>query len=318
MSARGRCGSRVLKLHQNFAKRARAPTHRAVTTPRLPFQSVWVHYPICNASCPKWPLLSYNHGLAGGDIDLVGYWAHFQQLASYGFVVVVPDSCDVGCTSPNLGAPYTDCAGIQPLPPSPLWAAWYGEQLKAIEFAQNRSRDGDPIFVQIDWKAGVGVAGHSMGGQATTMSASAACAARWGIKAAALIHPEIGTLPWGNTGSNISVPVSTFTSSGDHLCPPATAETTMQAFNSSAQGRTLPSAYRNVEGWSHLEPVLGAVFENPLLATYTAAWFKVMLNGDRAAFWDLIYGGPTNPDSLCNSEKMVGCYAINPPQSAAT
>lgn len=34
--------------------------------------TIWVHYPICNASCPKFPLISYVHGADGGDIDLLG------------------------------------------------------------------------------------------------------------------------------------------------------------------------------------------------------------------------------------------------------
>ena len=277
---------------------------------------MWVHYPLCNISeCPKFPLISYVHGFAGGDIDLVGYWNHFMQLASYGFVVAAPDSCDVGCTDASQGAPYTQCAGLPPLQPA-LWPAWYGEQLKAIDWARNMTASGaDPIFQTIDWAAGVGVAGHSMGGQATTMSASSACAKKWDIRAAALHHPEIGSLPWGNTGVNMSVPVAAFTSSGDNLCPAATAAATMAAFNSSSQAAGLSSAFRNVQGWSHLEPVLGEVFENPLLATYTAAWFKVVLNGDRGAYYDLIYG--SGPDGLCQSEPMVSCYTAHaPPKSA--
>ena len=179
--------------------------------------SIWLHYPVCNvSSCPKFPLITYAHGAAGGDIDLVGYWAHFRALASFGFVVAAPDSCDVGCTDASRGAPYTDCAGLPSLQPSSIWAPWYGEQLKAIEWARNMTaRSSDPVFATIDWDAGVGAAGHSMGGQATTLSASAACAAKWDIRAAALHHPEIGSLPGGgNTGANISLPVAAFTSSG--------------------------------------------------------------------------------------------------------
>ena len=195
-----------------------------------------------------------------------------------------------------------------------IFAAWYGEQLKAIEWARNMTAtSADPVFQTIDWAAGVGAVGHSMGGQASTLSASAACARQWDIRAAALIHPEIGTLPWGNTGVNVSVPVSTWTSSGDNLCPASTAAETMQAFNSSAQAQTLPSAYRNAQGWSHLEPVLGEVFENPLLARYVAAWFKITLNGDRGDYWRMIYG-PPGGDTLCGSENMVDCYAIHAPK----
>ena len=48
--------------------------------------------------------------------------------------------------------------------------------------------------------------------------------------------------------------------------------------------------YRDLKGSSHLEPVLWPPTENPLLATYTAAWFDVYLKGDTGAAHDLIYG----------------------------
>ena len=254
------------------------------------------------------------HGDAGGDIDLLGYAHHFEQLASHGFIVAAPDSCDVGCTAASRGAPWTDCAaGLGPNPDGGDWDAWFGEQLKAIDFVRNQSlanASAPAFFRSVDWAAGVGVAGHSMGGQATTVSASGACAARWGVRAAALIHPAQGYLPGGhNSGGNMSVPTAAFTSSGDHLCPPATVAATMAAFNASAAGAALPSLYRNLAGWSHLEPVMGAVFENPLLATYTAAWFKVFLNGETSgAYYDLIFGG--GADSVCESQAMVECYTL--------
>jgi predicted dienelactone hydrolase len=98
--------------------------------------SIWLFYPLCNTSSSsstcKFPLISYLHGMAGGDIDLLGYALFFEQIASYGFIIAAPDSCDVGCTNPNKGAPYTDCAGLPPLQPD-HWAPWYGEAFKAIE-----------------------------------------------------------------------------------------------------------------------------------------------------------------------------------------
>jgi dienelactone hydrolase len=275
--------------------------------------SVWIVYAVCNTTdCPKFPLISYAHGAAGGDIDLLGYANHFEQLASYGFVVAAPDSCDVGCIDKSGGAPWTDCAAGIAL--DGAWSAWYGEQLKTIDWVRNQSltnASAPDFFRTIDWAAGVGIAGHSMGGQATSVSASAACAERWGIRAAALVHPAIGDLPSGkNTGSGMSVPTAAFTSSGDNLCPPSTTATTMQAFNESAAGQKLPSLFRNLQGWSHLEPVLGEVFENPLLATFIAAWMKVFLGqaapGD--TYYDLIFSG--NADSICNSQPMVGCYVL--------
>ena len=129
--------------------------------------SVWLVFPVCNATsappggCPRFPLVSYAHGMAGGDIDLLGYAELFYQLASYGFVVAAPDSCDVGCTDPSGGAPWTDCAGLPDVQPA-LWPAWYGELLKTIDWARNQTANAtaEPVFSTIDWGAGVGIAGH--------------------------------------------------------------------------------------------------------------------------------------------------------------
>ena len=267
--------------------------------------TIWLVFPVCNATsappggCPRFPLVSYAHGMAGGDIDLLGYAELFYQLASYGFVVAAPDSCDFGCTDPSGGAPWTDCAGLPDVQPA-LWPAWYGELLKTIDWARNQTANAtaDPVFATIDFGAGVGIAGHSMGGQATAVAAGAACAERWGIKAAVLHHPANGNVSGGaagNVGANMSVPVAAFTSSGDSIWPETVA--VMSALNASAAAATLPSAFMEAVGWSHLEPVLAPPIENPLLATFTAAFFKVFLNGDRGAYFDLVYGG--GPDSFC-------------------
>ena len=66
-----------------------------------------------------------------------------------------------------------------------------------------------------------------------------------------------------------------------------------------------------VTGYSHLEPLLAPPVENPLLATYTAFWFKVFLNGDRGEFYEAIFGDGAG--SLCGSEPMTECYTRNAP-----
>lgn len=57
--------------------------------------------------------------------------------------------------------------------------------MKTIDWAQNMTRAGvDPqIFGLIDWSAGVGLAGHSMGGQAATVGANEGCTSKYNIKA---------------------------------------------------------------------------------------------------------------------------------------
>jgi hypothetical protein len=72
----------------------------------------------------------------------------------------------------------------------------------------------------------------------------------------------------------------------------------------------LPAAYRDEVGWSHEEPNgrpdKGQGWENPYLATFTAAWFQVFLNGDTGEYYDLIFSNEST--SLCNHAEMVECW----------
>jgi hypothetical protein len=178
-----------------------------------------------------------------------------------------------------------------------------GEALKIIDWAQNMTKIGeDPLFSLINWDVGVGVTGHSMGGQATTIVSSAPCAEKWNIKAVALHHPAEPETIYGNLGENISVPLIGFTSSGDGIWPDTDAIMKANTFR--------PSAYRNEVGWSHEEPNgrpdKGLQWENPYLATFTAAWFQVYLNGDTGEYYDLIFSDADT--SLCKHADMVECH----------
>jgi len=262
---------------------------------------VWLFFPTNASTAARFPLLAYLHGALGGDGFLVAYAAHLERLASWGFVVAAPDSCDTGCTDASLGAPWTDCAGTPNITDSlgDQWGPFYGEALKTIDWARNMSSGGgsaDPVFGLIDWSAGVAIAGHSMGGQAAAQAATRACASRWDIRAAALQHAADDV---SGLGANLTVPVIGFTSSGD-----PSANKTEAIMN--ATRPSLPVAMRNEIGWSHLEPLLAPPVENPLLATYTAAWFKVFINKDTGTFRELIYG--SGADSLCQHAPMAACF----------
>lgn len=267
--------------------------------------TAWVWSPVTSdEGVQKFPFISYLHGFLGGNQDIIGYSALFQQMASYGFVVAATLSCSTGCKDESQGAPWTDCQGILPLKPyGQGWGAYYGEGLKLIDWAQNMTALGeDALFQKIDWARGVGVTGHSMGGQGTAVAVSKACAQKWNIKAAALHHPAEPDTVYGNIGSNISVPTIAFTSSGDGIWPDT--KSIMDA------ATVHPAAYRDEVGWSHEEPngrpEDGLHWENPRLATFTAAWFQVLLNGDTGAYYDLIFSEDST--SLCKYAEMVDCY----------
>jgi len=186
----------------------------------------------------------------------------------------------------------------------------------------------DAPYGNIDWTLGVGIAGHSMGGQSTVVASCEACAYKYGIVAAALHHPATGQLEnlggGGNIGSNVSIPTAVFTSSGDHICSASSARDTYMALNGTIPSNSsFPRLYRNLKGWSHLEPVLFPPIENPLLATYTAAWFKVHQQRQRnGTYYDLLYGGDDTGDNkgdnkgedhICKQGKMVECEVVGKP-----
>ena len=271
---------------------------------------VWAWWPTNGTPGQRFPLIPYLHGVLGGDLDLLGYTAHFGQLASYGFVVVGTFGCNTGCHDAHNSSRWTACGGLLPLQPvNEGWDSYYGEAYKIIEWASNMSAspNADPVFGLIDFAAGAAVVGHSMGGQGAAMAGGAACTKQWGVKTVVLHHPAKGDVPWGNIGSNISVPVAAFTTSGDAIWPETVA--IMDAFW--ARGDQQPYAYRDEAGWSHLEPVLWPPIENPFLATFTAAWLKVWLNGDRGEYYDLVFGSAA--DSMCGHAEMVNCSSRAPP-----
>jgi hypothetical protein len=273
-------------------------------------QKMDVFYPSNAQAGEKFPLISYSHGMLAGAFGPIEYQSAFygplfSQLASHGFIVVAPEDCNADGCADKVNAPYTDCAGLPPVAPVG-WSSYYGEQLKSIEWARNQSASGDEIFAMLDVEAGAAIAGHSMGGQATSLSAHFACTEKYNIKVAALHHSANGDTPIGNLGVNVSVPLAALGSSGDAGC---TAET--RAIYSSST--VYPKYFRNEVGWSHLEPLSVPLIAkyNPPIGLMTAAWFKIHLNADAGVYHDLIYGDAA--DSLCKYADMAECMVESSP-----
>eukprot|EP00729_Bicosta_minor_P013944 gene13944-32501_t len=239
--------------------------------------SIVMVYPNNAPANATFPLLAYAHGAAGG-----GYYALWTQIASHGFVIAAPRSCSMGCKAGG-------------------WRTYYSEQLKTIDWVKNSSAMLPPKpFSLIDWTPGVGIVGHSMGGEATIRSAQAIYTRPRNIRAAMLHHPFVGP---GDFGSKIAVPIAAFTGTADNICYP---NETVKVFD--AVPATVPKMLRNQVGIDHLEPVLIPPIENEYLGTYTAAWFKVWLLNETGDYKTMIYGNRANY-SLCDSAPMApnGC-----------
>eukprot|EP00927_Polykrikos_kofoidii_P063135 TRINITY_DN57969_c0_g1_i1.p3 TRINITY_DN57969_c0_g1~~TRINITY_DN57969_c0_g1_i1.p3 ORF type:complete len:335 (+),score=52.55 TRINITY_DN57969_c0_g1_i1:87-1007(+) len=255
-------------------------------------QKMDVYFPVSEDATESFPLVAYSHGMLEAALGPIEYQnlilgKYLGQVASHGFIVASGETCNSFGCGDKVNAPYTDCAGLAPVAPNG-WASYYGEQLKTIEWARNQSKLGDDIFKHVDLQVGAAIAGHSMGGQATALSAHFECTKRFDIRAAALQHSANGATPLGNLGVNVSVPLAGFGSSGDAGC---TAET-KEIFESSP---AYPKVFGEWHGFSHLAPTL--LDYNKDLATMTAAWFKVHLLGDKGDYHELIFGDSS--ESLC-------------------
>ncbi|KAJ1491948.1 Alpha/Beta hydrolase protein [Baffinella frigidus] len=120
------------------------------------------------------PLIAFMHGFFGGGVFTTIYFPLVEAIASFGYVVVVPRACDVEC--------FDDKAS---LPGDPLtFAHYYEQQLRVIDWAMEQARAEFEVFTRVNVSAGVGIAGHSMGGQATLFSAGLAKTSAYHIKAA--------------------------------------------------------------------------------------------------------------------------------------
>ena len=225
-------------LHKTARYKLHSPAHDASD------QDIHVTAPVAasqGAAPQQFPLVAYAHGfLGGGELDIHGYDELFHQISSFGFVVAAHASCNSGCKRPGGASPWTRCAGLPELSPPFGWGSYYSETLKTIEFARNYSRA--PPFSLVNFSLGVGVAGHSMGGQSTAVAAGAACTRQWDIRAAVIHHPASGVngATGRNVGANITVPTASFTSSGDTVCA---AELARDIY--AAMPPTTPRLFRN-------------------------------------------------------------------------
>ena len=258
-------------------------------------RTVDVYYPTPDDTSEanrSFPLISFAHGYSGGGaVTNIAYGELLKGLAGFGYVVVSTRACDDGCSCKEHCSLGGDPKGF---------STFYTQQLRAITWARAQAaeaRTPEP-FAELDVAAGAGIAGHSMGGQATLFSASGSNASSFDIRAAVMMHAYTHVFPAPE------VPFLAFTGTKDTTAPPSMAS---GFYN--APGAATVKGLANREGATHHEP--DVTDYNPLLPQFTAAWFKLHLEHKRSEhgidFHALIYGNSSK--SLCGggAGKMAAC-----------
>ena len=242
-------------------------------------QVVDCFYPVGNNTMnSSFRLLSYTHGFGGGGIvEPVGYFSLFRDIASFGYVVVAPRACDWGCRDDHASLPH-DPNGF---------AHYYKQQLLAIEWAAAQSTEP---FDRVDF-ARIGIAGHSMGGQATLFSSSGENASAHNITASVLHHAYSHEYP------SAQVPMLVFTGTTDTTALPSWSKTMYEKV-----APHLAKGFVNRKDTPHWEPITHPFGPyHPELALFTAAWLKLFVDktpfADGLNYEELLFGSSNH--SLC-------------------
>lgn len=247
-----------------------------------------IAYPKNAAPGEKFPLIVYSHGAAGGRFDFIAYEKHIGDIASYGYVVIAPKSCFMGCSPPKAEEPSvqgTDICYAQ-------WPSFVYENTRAIEYSKASAADWASM---IDWQSGVGTAGHSMGGEVVSQLASTEFAQKYNVSAAVCEH----CLMCIKKGDLVSTPALYMTGTVDYTVTPKRVKSAYSL------DQTAPKSYRNQKGKGHLEMLNLEVQYNPAVASHAAAFFNVWIKGDTDVYHKQIYGN--GEDSLCGYATMTEC-----------
>eukprot|EP01059_Diplonema_ambulator_P027868 TRINITY_DN46547_c0_g1_i1.p1 TRINITY_DN46547_c0_g1~~TRINITY_DN46547_c0_g1_i1.p1 ORF type:complete len:266 (+),score=34.95 TRINITY_DN46547_c0_g1_i1:48-845(+) len=176
-----------------------------------------VYYPEDLNNGP-YPVVSFAHGMfVGGQLGRPTYRNLMHELASFGMIVVAPESCV-----------FSYCE------------EFWKDQLGAINACHNTSLHQS--FRHIDFNK-VGIIGHAMGGQATEQSAEHAKG--YNIRGAVALNP-ISKVEWAE---KIDIPIFYSTGTKDETATPEMVKTAYDA--------TQPvtgTMYTNLVGAGHYEP----------------------------------------------------------------
>jgi len=251
--------------------------------------NIVVWYPVGSAE-QKFPFISFSHGdTMGGALLPADYSVLLKTMASHGYIIAAHESCNTGCAK-GTSLPFDP----------PGFGTMYEEQLKVIDWAKEQGAAGDAVFKNANFDLGVGITGHSMGGQATVYSSSSHGKGH-GIKAAVMHHAYTHSHPAP------IVPFLAFTGSADVIASP---KMTAGFFN--ATGANAARGFVNKAGSTHFEPNFAAAGK---VALYSVAWFKVYLDETPQSggvdYHEMIFG--TGENSLCHGGdgRMVQCVVYD-------
>mmetsp|Transcript_25148 Transcript_25148/g.52218 ORF Transcript_25148/g.52218 Transcript_25148/m.52218 type:complete len:392 (+) Transcript_25148:186-1361(+) len=265
-----------------------------VTVPDLENQHVDVWDPEYWLTDRSFPLISYAHGLNNAAAE--DYNTLFDALASWGFVTIAHHACKSGCSD--------DYTSLWWDPPG--FGHYYKQQLLAIDFALDELPGS--YGINLDVSGGVGIAGHSMGGQSALFASSYdnITATKVPITAAVFHHAFSHEFPAPQ------VPFLSFTGEQDFVAPPWMSRSIFNATRG-ARNTVRSKGHANKVSAGHLENQdwenAGWVGDwyNPLVPQFTAAWFKVHLERKTHEFgvdWEeLIYGD--GPSAMCSGGNGV-------------
>lgn len=240
-------------------------------------KEVVVAYPVGAPENQTFPFISFAHGfMTGGPQTQLLHSGIMKGMASHGNIVGATKSCMAGC-------------------PDDGWDTYWDEQLKVILWTQSEDMLADAIIGKVNHRVGYGIAGHSMGGQATARSATRAL--DYNVKAAILLHPYADAFE--DISKDLQVPTAGFTGSLDGCCG---EDSTRQYLDKAL----VPNTLANLKGALHTEPNV----PNSRWEAYMAAWFKIWIEGDKGDYYRLIYD-KNHPDSLCTFYDMVTCEHRN-------
>ncbi|MEV6968236.1 hypothetical protein AB0M47_24310 [Hamadaea sp. NPDC051192] len=257
-----------------------------------------VHHPVAHTAHDPWPVVLL---LQGANVDKGDYASFAAKVASYGFVVVVPNHFQV-----LFGQPGLYVTGEQ--------AAW-----TVAWAAAEKTRAGSPLAGAID-SSTLLLLGHSFGGAAGLTLASGLCTppfcaaptpAPAQLRAAAFFGTN-NTVPATGVNPPIAavVPIALVQGSADGIATPAEGHATYQAITTS------PKLYVNLIGANHYgltdgqnpagaRPDLSPQTLNQATSVETAArwsayWLRAQLGDPVGRAW--VYGIGDAVDTAVTTE----------------